>query len=143
MAIVFWVTVFLIAVVVCLFACTVWYVYRSRVPPVPVGPQYLGCFVDENSFGPNRSYFGGETPTSFALSLAQAKSSGAAYVAMARSGFTGGYGFTFNQSPGAPTSTLAQCVTPCVDDATKICGAADSLSPAGTPRLWSVYSVGA
>jgi hypothetical protein len=105
------------------------------------GPEYLGCWSDEASFGPDRKAFVGMAAGSFARAVRHAHDQRAEYVAIARSAPSQGYGFTFQHPPaGSPSARSSMCDGNCGDG--RRCGCADRFMncPAGA-KFFAVYKV--
>lgn len=109
---------------------------------------YVGCYNDENLLGKpsSRVYSGHTTGAHFSLLKHHAISNKKQFVAVARSG-SDGHAFAFDGPLEDFNSESSGCEMPCVDDASKPCGCADSLctEPAAPGvehnRQWAVYQV--
>jgi len=112
-------------------------------------PRFVGCFSDENDFGPDRDYLGGSTGANFNLLRHDAQERGAKYFAIARA-YSDGHAFVFNKlTSSTPTGDLKDggCERPCLDEENKVCGCTDDSCSAEKPshqenhRRWAVYKM--
>jgi hypothetical protein len=99
--------------------------------------EFIGCVTDERLFKEG-IYFGMDAPSNYGTSILQAAADGKQFVAMSRTGELA-YGFTFSSLAGRTSTDVSGCNTPCLDDRSKSCGAADGLNNAGAQRVWAVY----
>lgn len=109
--------------------------------------QYLGCFISETSFSPDKVYGGSSVGANYNLALHQAKAEGKRFFAVAR-GQADGHSFSFNMiNPKGKQTRGGGCERRCLDNDNKFCGCIDEDCTAATPkgeehnRRWAVYGI--